>query len=251
MIKAEANSSQDTIRLIKAVGQSDLEELKLLLRQGVWFDQPIDEAAAVLVSIEESSPNILRTLLDAGASLPDVALFHALKYDKSTAIIDMLIPLASREVLNNSVYPAIVCRVSCPMVRRLIEAGASVDDPSLVTMATATHIPYLELLLQYGADPFVESARYAYPSRVRLLQKAQSNKLNEKRRTQIACFIACYRPAAYQGTIPDELVHSLAPLVWPQGCGGIRRRVVAYLVDTYMDRIHYNDLRHVLFMQGI
>jgi hypothetical protein len=45
-------------------------------------------------------------------------------------------------------------------------------------------------------------------------------------------------------------VHPLAPLVWPQGCGGIRRRVVAYLVDDYADRIQYNNLRDLLFMQG-
>ena len=251
MIKAAANASrsQDTIRLIKAVGDSDLEELKLLLSQGVWFDQPIDEAAAVLVSIEESSPKILRTLLDAGAPLPDVALFHAFKYGKGTEIMNMLIPLASRKVLNKSVYLAIVCRVGCPVVRQLIEAGASVDGS--LTEATNTHVPYLELLLQCGADPFVESARYAVASRVRVLQEAQSQSLKEKRRTEIACFIACYRPSAYQGTIPDELVHSLAPLVWPQGCSRIRRRVVAYLVDNYMDRIQYNDLRHVLLMQGV
>jgi hypothetical protein len=38
--------------------------------------------------------------------------------------------------------------------------------------------------------------------------------------------------------------------VWPQGCGGIRRRVVAYLVDNYTDRIRYNDLRDTLFRLG-
>lgn len=253
LIKALALEHQSATSLMTAVRRDDVATVSVLLEEGERFDK-ISGEAAILLAIEQQSPRLLQALMDAGTPIPEIALCHAFTYEHRKEIVDLLIPRITAVALNDSVYIAIVCRTSLRVLDQLLDAGAPCDGIQgrrPLTEATTSHIPYLELLLQRGADPFVPADRTARGTRERALQQAQSQSLTEKRRTQIACFIACYRPAAYQGTIPDELVHPLAPLVWPQGCGGIRRRVVAYLVDNYMDRIRYNDLRDTLFRQGI
>jgi hypothetical protein len=252
LIKALALEHTSQTRLMAAVRRDDVATVSALLAEGERFDK-VGGEAAILLAIEQQSPRLLRVLMDTGTPIPDIALCHAFTYDHLPEIVDLLIPRISAVALADSVYIAIVCRTSLRVLDQLLDAGAPCDGVNgrhPLTEATTSHIPYLELLLRRGADPFVPADRTARGTRERVLQQAQAKSLEEKRRTQIACFVACYRPAAYQGTIPDELVHPLAPLVWPQGCGGIRRRVVAYLVDDYADRIQYNNLRHLLFMQG-
>lgn len=240
--------------LMASVRQDDLPKVSALLEEGERFDK-LGGEAAILYAIEQQSPRLLQILMDAGTPVPDISLCHAFRYEHHPEIVSLLLHRISAAALMDSVYIAIVFRTSIRVVQQLIDEGASCDGVQgrrPITEATTSHIPYLELLLQRGADPFVPADLSALGTRERVLMQAQSKSLEEKRRTRIACFLACYRPAAYLefATIPDKLVHSLAPLVWPQGCGGIRRRVVAYLVDKYMDRVYYNDLRHVLFMQG-
>ena len=252
LIKALALDHQPATSLMAAVRRDDVATVSVLLEEGERFDT-VGGEAAILLAIEQQSPRLLRVLMDAGTPVPDIAMCHAFTYNHLPEIVDLLIPRMSAAALNDSVYIAVACRTSLRVLDQLLDAGAPCDGVRgrhPLTEATTSYIPYMELLLRRGADPFVPADRTARGTRERALQQVQAKSLEEKRRTQIACFVACYRPAAYQGTIPDELVHSLAPLVWPQGCGGIRRRVVAYLVDDYTDRIRYNDLRDTLFRLG-
>jgi hypothetical protein len=185
-------------------------------------------------AINEASPSMVALLLRHGVVPTQESFYRAFK-NECVEIIEMLIPFVD---LTHTVYYAMTHWCSLHVVRRLLEAGA-IPDPRAVARALMTSVPYVQLLLEYGASPFVDIPLYASDTSRRVIQKAQLRILEDNHRNAVACFIACYRPLRYteeEGVIDERFIHPMAHLTWAHGVRPIRKRLLDYLVERRVGR---------------
>jgi hypothetical protein len=215
---------------LTAVKEGNVEGASLILSQGL--PNAATRHLAMSDAIKDRSPSMVALLLRFGIAPTQESFFRALE---CVEIVEMLIPFVS---LTNVVHDAISSWASVQVVRMLLEAGAPAKG-NAVTRACMTSVPYIDLLLAYGASPFVDIPLYACDKATRVIQKAQLRILEDINCNGIACFIACYRPLRYteeEGVIDERFIHPLAHLTWAHGVRPIRRRLVEYLVDRRSTR---------------
>lgn len=217
--------------LLVAVQHFNAGAVLALLKAGVSPNvYPWYERSPLMYALRNDLPTIVEILVDAGA-VDDEALDYALEHRKD-AYVKRLIPATSKSALDKSVLVA-VQHADVSTVRVLLDARASPDKHSPLTVALSRGREYTRLLLEYGASPFVYFENVKIDT-LQLLNAAQLRILEDNRRTEIACFIACYRPLRYteeEGAIDERFIHPLAHLTWAYGVRPIRKRLVAYLVE--------------------
>jgi hypothetical protein len=223
--------------LLVAVQHFNANSVMALLKAGVDPNRyPIYEKSPLMYAVKGPSSVLASMLVDAGAK-DDEALSYAILHRRDIDMIESLLPATSSAALNRSSYYAIQNNTPVEIVKLLLTSGASPDGDAYVcplTVAMSHGTEYTELLLQHGACPFVRWDVTAITHSVRLVKMAQLRILEANRRTEISCFIACYRPLRYteeEGVIDARFIHPLAHLTWAHGVRPIRKRLVAYLVE--------------------
>lgn len=223
--------------LLVAVQHFNANAVVALLKAGADPNKyPRHEESPLGYAVKADASALARILVDAGAK-DDGALSYAILHHRDIDLIESLIPATSSTALNRCPFYAIQHNASMETVRLLLTSGGSPDGDKYVcplTVAMTNGTRYTELLLQHGACPFVRWNVTAHPDSVRLVKTAQLSLLEANRRTEIACFVAVYRPLRYtaeEGVIDERFIHPLAHLTWAHGVRPIRRRLVAYLVE--------------------
>jgi hypothetical protein len=223
--------------LLVAVQHFNANAVVALLKAGADPNSyPKHEQSPLMYAVKGNGSVLASILVEAGAK-DDEALSYAILHHLDIDLIESLIPATSSTALNRCPFYAIQHNASVHMVRLLLTSGASPDGDKYVcplTVAMTNGPRYTKLLLQHGACPFVRWNAVANIESVRLVKTAQLGILEANRRTEIACFVACYLPLRYtseDGVIDERFVHPLAHLTWAHGVRPIRRRLVAYLVE--------------------
>jgi ankyrin repeat protein len=223
--------------LLVAVQHFNTHAVVALLKAGVDPNSyPSYEQSPLMYAVKRHASALASILVDAGAR-SDEALAYAILHHRDIDLIESLIPATSSAVLNRAPFYAVQHNARLKILKLLLTSGASPDGDKHVCpliAALSQGSSYTELLLQHGACPFVQWNDYAHADSVRLVKTAQLSILEANRRTEIACFIACYPPLRYTveaGAIDARFIHPLAHLTWAYGVRPIRKRLVAYLVE--------------------
>jgi ankyrin repeat protein len=223
--------------LLVAVQHFNANAVVALLKAGVDPNRyPLYEKSPLMYAVKGPASVLASILVDAGAK-DDAALSYALLHRRDIDMIESLIPATSPAALKRSTFYAVQNNASLEIVKLLLTSGASPDGDTHVcplTVAISNGTEYTKLLLQHGACPFVRWNVTAMTESVRMVKMAQLCILEANRRTEIACFIACFRPLRYtaeDGVIDARFIHPLAHLTWAHGVRPIRKRLVAYLVE--------------------
>lgn len=223
--------------LLVAVQHFNVNAVVALLKAGVDPNSyPKHEQSPLMYAVKGNGSVLVTILVEAGAK-DDGALSYAIIHHRDIDVVESLIPATSSIALNRCPFYAVQHDISVQTLRLLLTSGASPDGDNYVcplTVAMTTGARYTKLLLQHGACPFVRWNVDAQIDSVRLVKTAQLAILEANRRTEMACFIACYLPLRYtikDGVIDDRFIHPLAHLTWAYGVRPIRKRLVAYLVE--------------------
>lgn len=156
--KVIIDTMQNTLnlKLIKAIRDKNLEQVKAFLRSGASINSETVEGMPLIVAIQEADESILQWLIQSGADIfqKDKYSKTAIDYAKNSANLQIFTLIKSK--LNDS-FMAAVTSTNQAYIEELVTLGAEINSiinqsTPLIAAIQSKNLTIVQLLLGLGAN---------------------------------------------------------------------------------------------------